>query len=395
MSIPYVIDGETDLDSTTINRWIDNINTVPLASITGALAEYEPLANMRAGVVNVLDYGAVGDGETDDTAAFESALDAIDQARGGRLILPSRLYYLPNGIAESVPGLAVQGLGHRYFTPSSDSKQIGAVILTDAEDAWCWTHGDNTASSNEYRGASFENVTFHGGANTAGGLLVRTNNNRVANCAWKEHLTGTGFLAEYPEGGADDTSWNYLESCYAIDNLIGFDIGGERSDPLPNAGSTIVGCITRQTAARGIQYTGVGMRISASNVSVIGGKVESQATGVEITADTGVTVNGMRSERCETGFHFNRPSGYAYGSRYSLIGPVISGTTNVTNAVVVGENNASDLIVLTSFLPVVDNGTNTTILRPGAMKPGNKPTGVAVTAEGIHAALVTIGLIGA
>lgn len=400
MSLAYVVDGETELDSALFNPWVDHMNglqtgAIPIAlpGIAGALEEYGPLANMRAGVVNVLDWGAKGDGTSDDTAAFDAALAHIGE-RGGRLILPPRVYYLPHGIVENIPGLSVVGLGTRYFTPSSHSAQIGAVILTDSEGAWCWTHGPNNSASNEYRGSSFENVTFHGAADTAGGLLVRTNNNRAINCAWKEHLTGTGFRAEYPYGGADDASWNYLESCYGIDNLVGFDIGGNREDPLSNAGSNIVGCVTRQTGARGIQYTGIGMRITASNVSVLGGKVENQETGIEVTADTGVTITGTRSERCDVGIKLNRASGFAYKSRISVIGPVVGGTTNVTNSVIVGEHNAGDLLVVNSSLPIVDNGDGTTIIRPDQIKPANKPTGVAVTPEAIHAALVTIGLIG-
>lgn len=47
--------------------------------------------------VNVLDYGAVGDGTTDDTAALNAALDAI-KTTGGTVFLPKGVYYAPNGI---------------------------------------------------------------------------------------------------------------------------------------------------------------------------------------------------------------------------------------------------------------------------------------------------------
>ena len=67
MSIPYVIDGETDLDSTTINPWIDRMN-----------GDAGPLVNMRAGVTNVLD--VLGAGGT--------IQDAIDE--GGITYFPNR-----------------------------------------------------------------------------------------------------------------------------------------------------------------------------------------------------------------------------------------------------------------------------------------------------------------
>ncbi len=40
--------------------------------------------------INVLDYGAVGDGETDDTAAIQRALDAA--AKGDRLVFPPGVF---------------------------------------------------------------------------------------------------------------------------------------------------------------------------------------------------------------------------------------------------------------------------------------------------------------
>ena len=65
-------------------------------------------------VLNVTDFGAVGDGRTDDTAAFQQALDAARDARGGTVYAPAGNYFfagrlnVPNavtlaGIWQSVP----------------------------------------------------------------------------------------------------------------------------------------------------------------------------------------------------------------------------------------------------------------------------------------------------
>lgn len=48
----------------------------------------------RRRVHSVTAYGAVGDGVTDDTAAFQAAIDAIAEAGGGTLLVPPRTYVL-------------------------------------------------------------------------------------------------------------------------------------------------------------------------------------------------------------------------------------------------------------------------------------------------------------
>ncbi len=62
-------------------------------------ARADPVANENAKerarqlrVFNVLDYGAVGDDATDNTAAFSACLKAIIEAGGGRMHLPTGVY---------------------------------------------------------------------------------------------------------------------------------------------------------------------------------------------------------------------------------------------------------------------------------------------------------------
>jgi len=57
------------------------------ASSPGAFAEKD------GNVLSVRDYGAVGDGKTDDTAAFQRALDAAGKAAGGTVYAPRGNYF--------------------------------------------------------------------------------------------------------------------------------------------------------------------------------------------------------------------------------------------------------------------------------------------------------------
>ncbi len=87
------------------------------------------------GTFNVRNYGAKGDGETDDTAAFQQALDAAGQAGGGTVRAPRGNYYFAGhlnvpsavtlaGLWQSVP--AHNGLRDRGLPKPTDD---GTTLL--------------------------------------------------------------------------------------------------------------------------------------------------------------------------------------------------------------------------------------------------------------------------
>lgn len=104
----------------------------------------------RPDTYSVLDFGAKGDGKTDDTAAFQKALDAAGEAGGGVLYAPRGNYFfaghlkVPNavtlkGMWESVPshlGLRNQGAakptddGTTFLVTENRGKEDGAPFIT-------------------------------------------------------------------------------------------------------------------------------------------------------------------------------------------------------------------------------------------------------------------------
>jgi hypothetical protein len=85
--------------------------------------------------VNVLDFGAVGDGTTDSTLAFQDAFDALTS--GGQLVIPKGTYKLTNTITVSNDNVSVCCVGNLTWTTLGASKN-GLTI--DAND-FLWEGG--------------------------------------------------------------------------------------------------------------------------------------------------------------------------------------------------------------------------------------------------------------
>jgi hypothetical protein len=69
------------------------------------------LSQSATGSVSVLDYGAKGDGVTDDTAAIQQAIDAVGAAGGGLVHLPAGTYLLNSGLSWTANNIWLQGAG--------------------------------------------------------------------------------------------------------------------------------------------------------------------------------------------------------------------------------------------------------------------------------------------
>jgi len=66
--------------------------------------------------VSVKDFGAVGDGTTNDTAAIQAAIDYLQNGAGGKLIFPNGAYYITSSLTV---GNSAAGIGHNTLAPVS------------------------------------------------------------------------------------------------------------------------------------------------------------------------------------------------------------------------------------------------------------------------------------
>jgi hypothetical protein len=171
------------------------------------------LADRWGEVANVKDFGAVGDGVTDDTAAFESCRDSCIST-GKVFRVPSGTYSLPSGVdlfgvaqiksdghlltgatsSEIVVGShATTAAANNYdlFTTNGTIKcagmERGRLKLVDAHTLYCYAQGTPTDGGGKYHAIAYSTFDFisvtklHLSCNANGGVVAWMNENTF-NC---------------------------------------------------------------------------------------------------------------------------------------------------------------------------------------------------------------------
>ncbi len=232
----------TDLDGTTQSaiaaiaaKYSKPVSGIPASDLTSSVqtaltaagTALQPNANGLTDWFNVKQYGAVGDGSTDDTPAIQAALSAAATAGGGVVYLPAATYVISNITLDTNVTLCGAGwatilqakagtTGYLItLTHPSTSRQVtirdlalstpygGAAAGHILLDNTGWAGGDpfdcmhrvlNVFSFNS------DGDAFHFGANTRALL--------VSGCS-QYQATGTGF---YFEGGCTDSFISHCNS---------------------------------------------------------------------------------------------------------------------------------------------------------------------------------------
>ena len=181
-------------------------------------------------VVDVREFGAVGDGTTDDTSAFTAAVNALPPD-GGTVVIPSGTYALQNWTI-SKDGVVVQGAGSGYAA-SGFGTRLRPVNVAVASDEVFKISGiatfgvivrdvcfDNVAQdvsskcdalvASNGTGCRFENCRFAG--TTRGGLLF---SNKVDAKDADSTDAGGFFGCSFYSGGIQIASAHTrVENCY-------------------------------------------------------------------------------------------------------------------------------------------------------------------------------------
>jgi len=127
-------------------------------------------------ICNVIDYGAVGDGVTNDTASIQAAFDECG-SRGGRVLLPAGGTFL-------VAALLFKGNGTELHIPK------GATLLVSNEISK-WPHGKHVLGA--YR-LSHLAITGGGSVQGQGEVWWRAVENTTTHDIFRPHLVDMGYV---------------------------------------------------------------------------------------------------------------------------------------------------------------------------------------------------------
>ena len=253
--------------------------------ITAAALEHMEQGIVEASTfVNVLSFGAIGDGTTDDTTAIQAAIDAAaatraDGTSGGRVLVPAGTYKVSATLV--VPtGVVVSGVG-----------QMGTVIKASSSSVTLARIGPMTGTA---FGARFERLTLH--ANGSPGCVVTycaQEGSGLRDVTVRDY-TDVGFGIMAPASGA-------APAMVAVDmcQFWGADAGSRAGILLDHTNAAEPITISRTTVLGYSTSTGdhdAAIEVISSTVHISGCYLEKAIDGIVASASSRLTVTDVAAE---------------------------------------------------------------------------------------------------
>jgi len=242
---------------------------------------------------DVREFGAVGDGITDDTAAFTSAVDSLP-ATGGTIIIPRGSYALKNWTI-SDDGVNIQGAGAGFgavgygtrLCPTDDAVSTDEVLKISG----VATFGVNV------RDVFFDNLANDGSAKSDALVVSNGTGWRFQTCRFAA-ATASGVLFSSVVDGvvADSTDAGGFFGCSFYSGGITIASAHTRVDSCYFNGNDKVTAITVQGIAAGTATTGTTIsnnRFETYDPGATEGVIELGPTGLAGLLSTLVTGNDI------------------------------------------------------------------------------------------------------
>lgn len=248
-------------------------------------------------IKNVKDWGAVGNGIIDDTAAIQAAINHVSAPFSakyrGEIFFPPGIYRINTPLRFNDPSanVALESIGFRGVGDASEIRGNFADYLLKRDDN---TSGNDIVSGIKY----VEGLWFNNEHAAGGGLKASAGINvRVGNCKF------TCFM------GVDMwfTQSSIVHNCSFIWNRATGSFGIRGSESL-----TIIGCDC--TALN------FGARMVGPGCNLLGCRFEVNTIGIRVEGVTGCFINGCQMESNGTAIHFQGGSSFLQVSNIIIIG---------------------------------------------------------------------------
>ncbi len=142
---------------------------------TGAVARFQQ--DKLADIFHVADFGAVGDGSTNDTSAIQAAIDAIALRGGGELHFDAKVYSVTDLVVDDSGVALIGAVVGRMFGGSSD--QTGTVLKARSGASTVLTVGSASAATSTITGCRTENLVIDGNGIASRSLRVKMIENSI------------------------------------------------------------------------------------------------------------------------------------------------------------------------------------------------------------------------
>jgi hypothetical protein len=307
------------------------------------------------------DYGATGDGTTNDVAAFQAAYDALPSTAGvnavvgGMIFIPPGRYNIGTPGIDMTSGKACYWLGSNYSSTNISANQTACQLRTATGATWpIMQLGPITASSNWW-GSVIENISFRdgGGNNTAGAILQGQGNfARIVKCDFQNFQAGYGIKQA---ASSFDPQYTLIQACTFYDNKFGiYQFNDGTGGTADRASDTeIQNCVITANAA--VIAGSVGIR-AINSTRIYGGAIQNQETALDIIGEANKVI-GTAFENTLTGGLLGINVGTAALNNF-IIAPDFAGTYT-TNRIRIQAGASKTLLIISDLTGLTDSGTNT------------------------------------
>jgi parallel beta-helix repeat protein len=330
------------------------------------------LGNRATEIVSVRDFGAVGDGTTDDTAAIQAAIDAT--AAFSVLSFPSGTYVISSAITGK-DNLTIDFGNAKLLAKASTNFEY----MITATDKTNFILMNGTLDINKTNRSSGQNIRFMG----AGFLTSSTG---CTNCHFK-NMTVTGALgySSIPgvgltiSGGTRCT----VSGCYIYD--CGGTSGTDAADAVYTSGTqnTIANCTAYNCTDTGfvLENTDFGIITGCTSISCSCGAAITNATS---TDKYGNVINGLTVKNWNASNTGGIQIGTPTATTGSLYDTVVSGVTMYADTS--GSNGAGAAINIRK----IGSGQTNRCTITGVRIDGTKNQGILVDGNAITIASTTV-----